>query len=212
MFQLFNETKDVLEAIKYDDNIVVFSSLREFYHPIKSKGFAIKYVFEGSERYIINGQKYDVKAGKYLLTNYLLEGSVEIESNKNVKGICINIIPSMLTEVVASMKRPDTAFSDSVLGEFFSTTDFWRIITMLIKPNWALFCQEWGFLLKEIICQLIFSTKSFSINYLRKSLLTNCQFLNNYSKFRPSNLPQKKIYTNEFRWGENLLIMPFSSP
>lgn len=124
MIKLFNETKNVLERINYADNIVVFSSLREFYHPIKSKGFAIKYVFEGSEKYIINGQKYDVKAGKYLLTNYLLEGSVEIESNKNVKGICINIIPSMLTEVVASMKRPDTAFSDASLGEFFSTTDF----------------------------------------------------------------------------------------
>lgn len=124
MIKLFNETKNVLERINYADNIVVFSSLKEFYHPIKSQGFAVKYVLDGSEKYIINGKKYDVKAGRYLLTNYQLEGRVEIESSKNVNGICLNIQPRILAEVVASLKRPDTAFSDLSLGEFFCTTDF----------------------------------------------------------------------------------------
>ena len=124
MNNLFNENDNVMQTIKQNENFVVFSSLSEFYHPIKSNGFAVKYVVDGVEKYVINGERYDVKKDKYLLTNYHLEGHVEIESNKNVKGICINIMPEILTEVVASFQRPDTAISDLSLGEFFSTNRF----------------------------------------------------------------------------------------
>lgn len=112
---------NTIDSIKYDDNLLVLSSLKGFYHPIKSQGFAIKYVMEGVERYTLNGCYFPVETGKYLLSNGVSEGHVEIEESKYVTGICINIVPELLAEVVASRCRPDTTFTDDSLGQFFST-------------------------------------------------------------------------------------------
>lgn len=113
-----------METIERNSNTVVLSSLSEFYAPVLSKGFAVKYVSEGTELYTLNQQQYHIGAGHYLLCNSTKEGHVEIESTKNVKGICINITPELMQEAVASLQRPDTAFPDSELGSFFSTTHF----------------------------------------------------------------------------------------
>jgi AraC family transcriptional regulator len=124
MHQPENDNLNTVDVLTLSENRLVFSSLREFYHPVRSQGFAIKYVTEGIERYTLNGQKYPVEAGKYLLSNIINEGYVQIESRQNVKGICINLTPTLLTEVVASHQRPDTAFTDPALGQFFCTTQF----------------------------------------------------------------------------------------
>ena len=124
MQPLFNEHSNVMEIIRQDENLVVFSSLKAFHHSIKSTGFSIKYVVDGSESYTLNGQKFEVNTGQYLLSNMTSEGQVEIESTKNVNGICMSISPEILTEVVVSLQRPDTAFSDAELGQYFSSNLF----------------------------------------------------------------------------------------
>src|SRR6218665_14231 len=124
MIHLFNEHTNALDVIRIKQNSLVFSSLREYYQPVKSEGFAIKYVVEGIERYKLNNKSYPIETGKYLLTNDTYEGSVEIEANRNVKGICININPQMIAEVLASKKRPDTAYTDIELGQYFSSVHF----------------------------------------------------------------------------------------
>ncbi|GAB3524561.1 helix-turn-helix domain-containing protein [Emticicia fontis] len=124
MIHLFNEHTNALDVIRIKQNSLVFSSLREYYQPVKSEGFAIKYVVEGVERYKLNNKSYPIETGKYLLTNDTYEGSVEIEANRNVKGICININPQMIAEVLASKKRPDTAYTDNELGQYLSSTHF----------------------------------------------------------------------------------------
>lgn len=124
MYQLLTENHSAISAIKHNDNTIILSSLREFYQPVRSQGFAIKYVIDGIERYTLNGSRYPIETGKYLLTNCANEGHVEIESRQHVKGICINIVPEMLAEVVASISRPDTAFADVALGQFFSSALF----------------------------------------------------------------------------------------
>ncbi|WP_428664036.1 helix-turn-helix transcriptional regulator [Runella sp.] len=121
MVHLSEETRNTIDSIKYDDNLLVVSSLKGFYYPVKSQGFAIKYVMDGVERYTLNGCQFPVGAGKYLLSNGVSEGHVEIEENQYVTGICVNIVPELLAEVVASQCRPDTAFMDASLGQFFST-------------------------------------------------------------------------------------------
>lgn len=124
MYQLLTENFNAIDSIKHNDNSIVLSSLREFYQSVRSQGFAIKYVIAGVERYTLNGSRYPIETGKYLLTNCANEGHVEIESRQHVKGICINIVPDMLAEVVASISRPDTAFTDVGLGRFFSSALF----------------------------------------------------------------------------------------
>lgn len=124
MIHLFNEHTNALDVIRIKQSSLVFSSLREYYQPVKSEGFAIKYVVEGIERYKLNNKNYPIETGKYLLTNDTYEGSVEIEANKNVKGICININPQIIAEVLASNKRPDTAYTDNELGQYFTSMHF----------------------------------------------------------------------------------------
>lgn len=124
MSRLFSDTTQIMERIEKNNNSVVFSSLSEFYEPVQSTGFAIKYVAEGTERYTLNDQSYHVSAGNYLLCNSTKQGHVEIESRKKVKGICINIIPELIQEAVASLQRPDTFFPDAELGLYFSTPYF----------------------------------------------------------------------------------------
>jgi AraC family transcriptional regulator len=113
-----------LDVLEQDNNRAVFSTLKEFNQPVKSQGFAVKYVVDGIERYTLNGEEYSVGTGQYLLLNATIEGHVEIESRKAVKGICLNIVPELLSDVVATIHRPDAAFSDRELGQFFSSSHF----------------------------------------------------------------------------------------
>ncbi len=124
MIHLFNENTNTLDVIRMKDNSLVFSSLSEFYQPVFSNGFAIKYVVEGIERYKLNGREFPIGTGKYLLSNNTSEGNVEIEKGRNTKGICINILPELIAEIVASHQRPDTAYSDAELGIFFTSNLF----------------------------------------------------------------------------------------
>src|SRR6218665_103234 len=107
-----------------DGNIFNLSSLKEFEHPIVSYGFAIKFVCEGIERYTVNNKSYAVTPGNYLLLNGEKEGRVAIDSNKNVKGMCLNVSNEMIADVVATLQAPDTAFSDLELSHFFYTEHF----------------------------------------------------------------------------------------
>ncbi len=101
-----------------------YSMFREFYCKVPFRSFSVKYVVEGVEEYLVNGKKYQVGAGQYLLANQYSEGFVRIESKNLVKGVCIDIAPDLLSEVVGSLRRPDTPFADQGLDVFFSSPDF----------------------------------------------------------------------------------------
>ncbi|MNJ84789.1 Bifunctional transcriptional activator/DNA repair enzyme AdaA [compost metagenome] len=107
-----------------EGNIFNLSSLKEFDRPIISHGFAIKFVHEGVERYTINNKSYSITPGSYLLLNGQKEGKVEIDSSKNVKGICLNVSNEFISEVISTLQAPDTAVSDPELSRFFYTEHF----------------------------------------------------------------------------------------
>jgi AraC family transcriptional regulator len=119
-----NEHLTIGKLIEVNKNFIDFSAHKAYYSPIKANGFSIKHVVEGIERYTLNGEKYHVEAGNYLLSNETSEGIVEIESATLVKGICINIRPELLSEMVASHCSPNTAFPDKIFGDFFSSAQF----------------------------------------------------------------------------------------
>lgn len=102
--------------------LINFSLLKEIYSPAPFRSFSIKYVCVGSEKYIVNDNHYKVESGQYLLANHFSEGFVEID--KAVKGICIDVAPDLLSQVVASHIQPDTPFSDIILDTFFNSADF----------------------------------------------------------------------------------------
>lgn len=101
-----------------------YSVLNEYYSAAPFRSFSIKYVVEGTELYAINGAKYVVKNREYILANSHSEGYVEVGSRKAVAGICIDVAPDMLSEVVASYREPGTAVPDPGLDRFFNSRDF----------------------------------------------------------------------------------------
>lgn len=78
----------------------------------------------GNETYTIHQHEYNLPSGSYLLCNAHSEGSVRVDSKKPVRGICIDLLPALLSEVVASYREPDTSKSDLSLDLFFNSSDF----------------------------------------------------------------------------------------
>ncbi len=121
---LFYEKDQAILRFGCEGNQLKVSSLNDFHRPVDSSGFAIKFVTEGCESYTINSNLFAVEAGSYLLLNGEKEARVAITSKENVKGICIHIATDVITEAVGSIVRPDTAYADPALADFFYTDHF----------------------------------------------------------------------------------------
>ncbi len=105
-------------------NLTVYSALTTFEKAIPFNNFAIKYVLNGMEKYTVNGQDYYVNGGEYLLCNPACEGSIYVDSKKEVKGICIDLSMDILSEAVASYTKPDHLEPDADLDHFFRSGHF----------------------------------------------------------------------------------------
>jgi AraC family transcriptional regulator len=121
---LFSDTSRAILRFDCAGNTFKVSSLSEFYKPVSSKGFAIKYVTAGKERYTVDQQVYDICAGSYLLMNGERPVKVEIESKESVKGVCLDITAPLIAEVVSGYQQPGAAFTDPGLAAFFYTDQF----------------------------------------------------------------------------------------
>lgn len=124
MYSWMTENGRSVANLPETGNLVVFSKLKEIHANLSFRGFSIKYAFEGEETYTINGTKFKVGAGQYLLANNFAEGNVQIESKNPVKGICIDFDANLVAEAAASFSRPDTPIPDLSLDKFFTTPAF----------------------------------------------------------------------------------------
>lgn len=119
-------TENTVNKLVLPENscLMNYSVLNDYYSATPFRSFSIKYVIEGIEHYGINGTRYEVRNREYILANRHSEGYVEVGSRQTVSGICIDVAPDILSEVVASLLRPDTAVSDLDLDRFFHSPDF----------------------------------------------------------------------------------------
>ncbi|MBK8567505.1 MAG: helix-turn-helix transcriptional regulator [Saprospiraceae bacterium] len=124
MYSFLTENFKLNPIRPLNENAVIYSLFREFSCKVPFNYFSIKYVMEGLETYNVNGHKFHVVGGQYLLANNFAEGTVHIESKKMVRGICINLSNDIISEVVASSLRPDTCMPDCSLEKYFTTPDF----------------------------------------------------------------------------------------
>lgn len=102
------------------------SLLTEFYNIDPFRSFSIKYVSEGKEAYIINGRRYIVEDKHYLLANNHSEGSVSVESKTLVKGICIDVSPTIISEVTAGSIDPGLLNSNINIDTFLNSSSFFE--------------------------------------------------------------------------------------
>lgn len=125
MYRLIQQEKKIkLNDLPKGENLTNFSILNDLSEPHTFRSFSIKYVFEGREHYLVNGSRYTIKSGEYLLANSFCEGKIEIDSNCMVKGLCIDVSPTLLSEVFSSFITPDSPSPDLQLDDFFNSEAF----------------------------------------------------------------------------------------
>lgn len=125
MYRLIQQEKPIkLNDLPKGENMCNFSILNDLSEPHTFRSFSIKYVFDGCENYQVNGNKYKVKSGEYLLANSLCEGKIEIDSTTMVKGICIDVSPALLSQAFSSFVAPDSPLPEVPLDDFFNRESF----------------------------------------------------------------------------------------
>lgn len=124
MYLVADETGVIGKHKNMDGNIVMYSTCKNIDTKLAFRNFSIKYVVEGYELYRLKDHDYTIKNSQYLLCNTHCEGKVMIESKTQVNGICIDISPSIISEVVSTFLAPDTNIADLSLDNFFHSQDF----------------------------------------------------------------------------------------
>ncbi len=113
-----------LNSFPRNRNLVNFSMFTDLSQPLAFRSFSVKFVMDGCEMYHVNGNHYAVRKGQYLLANAHCDGTIDIGSKQVVKGVCIDIAPDIVSEVLASRVGADTPFPDISLDTFFAGEDF----------------------------------------------------------------------------------------
>jgi AraC-like DNA-binding protein len=142
MYNVFTDNSINTQPLPSKSSLINYSLYKELFCPLPFRSFSVKYVSEGCENYTVNGSRYQVKTGQYLLANHFSEGFIEIESKNPVKGICVDVAPDLLSEVVGSFRRPDTPYPDTDLDIFFNTGNFFENKYQIGSTNVGRFLQQ----------------------------------------------------------------------
>lgn len=124
MFNLISDENFKSISLPRESCLVNYSAFREFSTDILFRSFSVKYVVEGCESYKIDGNRFNIKKEEYLLGNNFSGGSLQIASHNPVMGICIDIAPRILSEVVAGFTYPSIVNYEPDLENFFTSECF----------------------------------------------------------------------------------------
>lgn len=91
MYFFLSDTIKTIPPIPSYGNVVAFSTTCEYTGRLRFRGLSLKMVNTPFEDYMINGQRFKLKEGKYLMANHLSEGLVHIAQKKRVEGICLDV-------------------------------------------------------------------------------------------------------------------------
>jgi|GEM_PF-893634 len=127
-----------------EDNVVDFSSFSQLNSKFASRNFSVKYVIQGTEIYSLMQSSYSVVAGRYLLTNAFTHGNVIIDSDRIVKGVCIEIAPGLLAEVLATCSDLGAPYPQMDLYDFLTTADFFECDYSAGKTHLGRYLQRYA--------------------------------------------------------------------
>jgi hypothetical protein len=91
-----------MNQILYTDdacNEIRISEIKKIETEIAFKGIGIKYVASGEETYYANGKKFMVREGEYIIGNDFTKSIVQINQEKAVEGLCIDISTQIVSDV-----------------------------------------------------------------------------------------------------------------
>jgi AraC-like DNA-binding protein/nucleoside-triphosphatase THEP1 len=100
-------------------NEIRFSQIKKIDGEVKFAGFGVKYVASGEETYIANNKKYLVKQGEYIIGNDFTSSIVQINQPETVQGLCIDVAPSIISEVAQFHDKNGTDLTEFLLSDQF---------------------------------------------------------------------------------------------
>jgi AraC-like DNA-binding protein len=102
-----------------NDNEIRFSEIKKIESDIAFKGLGIKYVASGEETYYANGKKFMVREGEYIIGNDFTKSIVQINQEKVVEGICIDISTQIVSDVAEYYDLQASNLKEFLLSDQF---------------------------------------------------------------------------------------------
>ncbi len=119
--QFWNTLVPMNESLYQDEqnNAIRISSLKKFEGDLTFSGFAAKFVVAGHESYHIKGRKYLVEKGEYILGNSGTIATMEINSQEDTKGLCVDISERIIAEVADYHFKQSLDIKEFLLSDQF---------------------------------------------------------------------------------------------
>ena len=149
---------------------IVFSNLREYFYKGINQGLSLKYVLKGQENYSLGHHTYQINRGEFLLVNDQSHIECKLQSETNVRGMCVYLDKQLLNTVYNRLRQRhkdfDTLFKTeenrlSFLEDVYQTKEAGELGSVLIQlanyiqasPNNQIPKQEGVF---ELIAEKLF--------------------------------------------------------
>lgn len=100
-------------------NAIRFSTFKKMEAEVTFTGIGLKYVATGEEVYHTQDGKFSVKAGEYIIGNDFTAAVVRIDHSAPVQGLCIDICPEIMAEVIDYHANQDVALKEFLLSDQF---------------------------------------------------------------------------------------------
>jgi AraC-like DNA-binding protein len=91
-------------ALPANASHINYSSNTVFSRKSINQGYSVKYVLSGLEQYEVNGRRYGVGAGRFLVVGHGSESEVYIKSREAVVGMCLYLNSDLVTDVWNTLK------------------------------------------------------------------------------------------------------------
>ncbi len=102
-----------------EKNAIRFSEFKKLETQTPFTGLGIKYVAAGEETYFVNNKKFSVKEGEYIIGNDFTTSIVQIDHEKPVQGLCIDISSEIISEVAEYYDLNGADLTEFLLSDQF---------------------------------------------------------------------------------------------
>lgn len=100
-------------------NAIRVSEIKKIETEIAFTGLGVKYVASGEETYYANGKKFMVREGEYIIGNDFTKSIVQINQEKAVEGLCIDISTQIVSDVAEYYDLQASDLKEFLLSDQF---------------------------------------------------------------------------------------------
>jgi AraC family transcriptional regulator len=114
-----------------DTNTVFYSDIHECFTNNAFRSFSLKYVIDNCIHYETNNQLFVVDQGNFMIASKQPDVNAYFPSNKHVRSICIDIVPSMISEAFTILSAKGDYNLDNYMCGYFEHPNFYESVNPL---------------------------------------------------------------------------------